>query len=127
ALKTALVSGNNLTGVVLVDSPVRPPDYAWERVPELSPIRSRKIYPDLDAGLARFRLIPAQPCENGFILDHIARHSLTKVDGGWSWKFDDQLFLNFDIGNPSEDLSNLACRLAVIYGEQSQLFTREVV
>ena len=127
ALKAGLVYGNNLTGVVLVDSPVRPPDYDWERMPKLSPIRPKQIYPDLAAALARFRLIPEQPCANAFILDHISRHSLANLNGGWSWKFDDQLFRGFDIGNPSEDLSNLACRVAVIYGEQSRLFSREVV
>lgn len=126
-LKTSLVYGGNLAGVVLVDSPVRPPDYDWERVPNLSPIRPKQIYPELTAALARFRLVPGQPCENGYLLDYIARHSLAKVSGGWSWKFDDQLFRDFDIGNPSEDLSKLACRVAVIYGEQSQLFSREVV
>ena len=127
ALKTGLVYGKNLTGVVLVDSPVRPPDYDWERVPKLSPIRPKQIYPDCEAARARFRLVPGQPCENNFILDYIARHSLAKVNGGWSWKFDDLLFRDFDIGNPSQDLSNLACRVAVIYGEHSQLFTQEVV
>jgi pimeloyl-ACP methyl ester carboxylesterase len=127
ALKTGLASGNKLTGVVLVDSPVRPPDYDWERVPKLSPIRTKQRYPTFEAALARFRLVPQQPCENQFILDYIARHSLINVDGGWQWKFDDQLFRDFHIGNLSADLSHLACRVAVIYGEQSQLFSREVV
>ena len=127
ALKTGLASGNKLTGVVLVDSPVRPPDYDWERVPKLSPIRTKQRYPTFEAALARFRLVPQQPCENQFILDYIARHSLINVDGGWQWKFDDQLFRDFHIGNLSADLSHLACRMAVIYGEQSQLFSREVV
>ena len=127
ALKTGLVYGKNLTGVVLVDAPVRPPDYDWERVPKLSPIRPKQVYPDFQTALGRFRLVPAQPCANDFILDYIARHSLARVEGGWSWKFDDQLFRDFNIGNPSEDLSKLACRVAVIYGERSQLFSQEVV
>ena len=127
ALKTGLLYGDKLQGVVLVDSPVRPPDYEWERDPKYSPIQRKKLYPDFETALARFRLVPAQPCENKFILDYIASHSLVKVDGGWSWKFDDQLFNGFKIGNTSEDLSNLACRVGVIYGENSQLFSQEIV
>ena len=126
-LKTGLIYGDKLTGVVLVDAPVRPPDYEWERDPKYSPIQRKKLYPDFETALARFRLVPAQPCENKFILDYIARHSLVQVNGGWSWKFDDQLFNGFKIGNTSEDLSNLACRVGVIYGENSQLFSQEIV
>ena len=127
ALKTGLLYGDKLQGVVLVDSPVRPPDYEWERDPKYSPIQRKKIYPELETALSRFRLVPAQPCENVFILDYLARHSLAKVDGGWSWKFDDQFFNGFEIGNPSEDLSHLACRVGVIYGENSQLFSQDIV
>ncbi len=126
ALKAGLVYGDHLTGVVLVDAPVRPPDYEWERDPKYSPIQPKKIYPELDAALARFRLVPAQPCENKFIMDYIARHSLARVAGGWNWKFDDRLFQGFKIGDMSRDLSNLACRVGVIYGENSQLFSQEV-
>lgn len=126
-LKTGLIYGNQLTGVVLVDAPVRPPDYEWERDPKFSPIQPKKIYPDFETAISRFRLVPAQPCENKFILDYLARHSLARVEGGWHWKFDDQLFRGFRIGNTAEDLSNLACRVGVIYGENSQLFSQEIV
>lgn len=125
-LKAGLIYGHRLRGVVLVDAPVRPPDYEWERDPKYSPIQPKKIYPDFETAMSRFRLVPAQPCGNAFILDYIARHSLAKVDGGWSWKFDDQFFNGFKIGNMSEDLSNLACRVGVVYGENSQLFSHEI-
>lgn len=127
ALKTGLLYGGKLKGVVLVDAPVRPPDYEWERDPKYSPIQPKKVYPDLETALSRFRLVPAQPCENVFIVDYLARHSLARVAGGWSWKFDDQFFSGFKIGNLSEDLSNLAVRVGVIYGENSQLFSQDVV
>jgi pimeloyl-ACP methyl ester carboxylesterase len=126
-LKAGLRHGDRFSGVVLVDAPVRPPDYEWERDPKYSPIKPKKIYPDLDTALSRFRLVPAQPCDNTFIMDYIARHSVVQVDGGWCWKFDDRLFQGFNIGNTSEDLSKLACRVGVIYGEQSQLCSQEVV
>jgi len=125
-LKAGLIYGDHLTGVVLVDAPVRPPDYEWERDPKYSPIQPKRVYADFATALARFRLVPAQPCENRFLLDYLGRHSLVKVEAGWSWKFDDRLFQGFKIGNMSEDLSNLACRVGVIYGENSQLFSQEV-
>lgn len=125
-LKAGLLYGNRLKGMVLVDAPVRPPDYEWERDPKYSPIQPKKIYPTFETALSRFRLVPPQPCENQFILDYLARHSLAKVEGGWSWKFDDQFFKGFQIGNMSEDLSKLACRVGVVYGENSQLFSHQV-
>src|SRR5258706_935934 len=125
--KAALIAEGTISGVVLVDSPVRPPDYDWEHDPRKSPIQPKKVYPALDLALSRFRLVPAQPCENKFILDYIARRSLVKVESGWSWKFDDRLFVGFKIGNTSADLSNLACRVGVIYGDNSQLVSQDVV
>lgn len=124
--RAALLAAGKISGVVLVDSPVRPPDYDWEHDPRKSPIQPKKIYPELDLALSRFRLVPGQPCENKYILDYIARRSLTEVDSGWSWKFDDRLFAGFQIGNTSADLSNLACRVGVIYGDNSQLVSQEV-
>ena len=32
------------------------------------------------AALARFRLMPPQPCENLFLLDWVARHSLKEIE-----------------------------------------------
>ena len=76
---------------MLIDSPVRPPDYAWERDPKRSPIRAKRVYPDRATAEGRFRLIP-QDCENGYILRYIAEHSVTEVPGGFGWKFDDRMF-----------------------------------
>ena len=59
ALKTGLVYGKNLTGAVLVDAPVRPPDYDWERVPKLSPMRLPN--PSAVAAIAAMRLASSLP------------------------------------------------------------------
>ncbi len=125
-IQTAIRHGDALTGVVLVDSPVRPPDYQWERDPRRSPIRRKRVYPDRDTAASRFRLMPPQDCKNDFILEHIAQHSLTQVEGGWSWKFDDRLFEKITISNSGEDLRRLPCRVGVIYGEDSYLFDQEI-
>jgi pimeloyl-ACP methyl ester carboxylesterase len=127
ALKAGVHYGKKLTGVVLADFPIRPPDLQKEHNSRGPLVKPKEIYPSPEAARKRFRLIPAQPCKNNFILEHIAGHSLRKVNGGWSWKFDDKIFDGFEAGNISEDLSRVACRLAVIYGEHSALFPREVI
>ncbi len=131
ALKAGVRHAERLTGVVLVDSPIRPPDYGWERDPKRSPIRPKRVYPDFETALGRFRLMPPQDCRNDFILDYIARHSLVEVNSGWSWKFDDRMFHKLRFGEANEDrgkaLASLHCRVAVVYGEDSYLFDQGIV
>lgn len=54
--------------------------------------RMRRVYPTLEAGLARFRPVPDQAAIPE-LLDHIGRHSLRSADDGWTWKFDYRAFL----------------------------------
>jgi pimeloyl-ACP methyl ester carboxylesterase len=126
-LKTGLLHRDRLSGVVLVDSAVRPPDFKWERDPRRSPIKPKRVYPTFDEALGRFRLMPPQDCRNHYLLDYIGRHSLKRSDDGWTWKFDDGLFRKFEFGeNMHEELARLSCRVGVIYGDDSYLFTQDV-
>jgi pimeloyl-ACP methyl ester carboxylesterase len=126
-LKTGLLHNDRLTGIVLVDSAVRPPDFKWERDPRRSPIKPKRVYETFEEALGRFRLMPPQDCSNGFILDFIGRNSLKRTEGGWTWKFDDGLFRKMDFDtNMHEELARLKCRVGVIYGEDSYLFSQEV-
>jgi pimeloyl-ACP methyl ester carboxylesterase len=111
---------------VLVDSPVRPPDYQWQRDRKRAPIRPKKIYPDFETALGRFRLMPPQECANDYLVDYIGRHSVTQAEGGWTWKFDDQLFGKFRFGDMREALKSIPCRVGVMYGDRSQLFSQEI-
>jgi pimeloyl-ACP methyl ester carboxylesterase len=125
-LNTGVMFGEQIKGIVLVDSPVRPPDYEWQRQRNRAPIRPKKIYPTFEEAVDRFRLMPPQECDNDYVLEHIGRHSLVEGDGGWSWKFDDQLFRKFRFGDMSEALASLQCRVGVIYGDRSKLFTQDI-
>lgn len=80
--------------LVLLDSSVEPPDSEWSG----PPLRAtpNRVYPDLVSALARFRLAPPQPCANHWALDWIARHSLRRVEGGFTWRFDPFLWQNFE-------------------------------
>lgn len=118
---TAALRGDELAGVVVCDSPVSAPD------PEIDAHRigaafgQPKLYPDQASALARFRTVPEQPRYLDYVIDHVARHSLREVEGGWRWKFDHQLFNAFD-GNPRAVarpyLPEVRCRLALLACEQ---------
>lgn len=126
-LKTGVLYRDRLAGVVLVDSAVRPPDFKWERDPRRSPIKPKRVYEDFEEALGRFRLMPPQDCKNHYLLDYIGRHSLKRTDAGWTWKFDDGLFRKFEFGeNMHEELARLTCRVGVMYGDNSYLFTQEI-
>lgn len=122
-LATALHSAR-LAGAVIVDSPVNPPERQRRQGPPRG-IRPHKVYATLEEALARFRLMPEQECENHYLLDFIARHSLREVEGGWSWKFDPAIWQRFSIGDTAARMRAIACRFAVFYGEGSAIFPRE--
>ncbi len=117
-IMTAARFGDRLAGAVIVDSPVRRPDPESEEGRSGSAFRSPGTYPDLETALTRFRLIPEQPCDNDFIIDHIARHSLHETETGWTWKFDPNIFRHTLI--PLRDqLRAVRCRVALLRGELS--------
>ena len=124
--------GDRLKGVVILDSPVNPPlREGRSGAPVSSTPRPHNIYPSLAAALARFRLMPPQVCDNLFLLDWVARHSLkevTRPDGspGFTWKFDPAIWQHFAIGDTETLLKATRCRIAVFRGEHSVLMPPEV-
>ncbi len=117
---TASLHGEKFGGVVIVDSLV---NQALRTSPRMTPQapRPHNVYPDVAAALARFRVMPAQPCENLFLLDWVARTSLKDVEGGVTWKFDPEIWRNFDIGDTEATLKAVTCRIAVFRGAQSTI------
>lgn len=91
-------------------------------------IRPNRVYPTLEAAMERFALAPAQPCDNDFLIEYAARHSVTKVEGGWTWKFDPAVFTGESrdgawIDRLTQDYATLPIRKAFIYGDKSGQFT----
>lgn len=129
-MNTAHRHSEKFAGVMIVDSGIRPPEDEWEG----PPIRStrNRVYANLEAGLARFRLAPAQPCDNHYILDYIARHSLKQVENtagqtGWTWKFDPGVFRKFEFDKMSTNmLASITCKVALMRGEQSVLVPNRI-
>jgi pimeloyl-ACP methyl ester carboxylesterase len=115
----ASVYGDALAGAIIVDAPVRKPDPESQEGEAGKSFRNPKVYPTIEEAVARFRLVPPQPCDNAFILDHIARTSLRAVDGGFTWKFDPRVFIKFSLEKMSDYLASTRCRVALLRGERS--------
>ena len=127
-IATAALHPADLAGVIVCDSPVTEPD------PEVGASRARaavgrgRVDPTGVVALARFRTLPAQPTYLPFVMDHVARRSLRRVEGGWSWKFDRQIFAQFASGVRGVALpylSAVTCRLALLRSEHG-LVTRDI-
>ena len=123
---TAALHGDELAGVIIVDSPVRRPDPESDEGQRGRAFRNPKTYPDVETAVEHFHLVPPQPCENDFVVEHIARHSLRPVEGGWSWKFDPVIFQRFMPRAIHEYLPNVSCRVAVLHGQYSAIVTDDV-
>ncbi len=119
-----------LGGIVVVDAPIGPPRPRRKDKSRRPTPRPRRLYADLATAVSRFRLRPPQPCENGYILDYIARHSLKESADGWTWKFDafpNRRAFNHDFwSGMGERLEAVGCRVALMNGESSVLVTPEI-
>jgi pimeloyl-ACP methyl ester carboxylesterase len=129
AVKAANLFPDRFAALILIDSGIRNPDDPPPEHLTMMMGGQAKVYPNRETALGRFRLQPPQPCENQYILEYIARHSLMSEDGGgWSWKFDDDLPATMKGGERTpEDYAHLKVRLGLIYGADSELFSRSTL
>jgi pimeloyl-ACP methyl ester carboxylesterase len=115
------VAGNDrFRGLVLVDTPINhDPERARAAAAAApKPRASHRPFGSLAEGLGRFRLSPAQPYTNDFILDFIARKALVEQNSQWFWRFDPRGVV---IGNITDEapLARIGCPIAMIYGDRS--------
>jgi pimeloyl-ACP methyl ester carboxylesterase len=124
-IATAALHGTRLEGAIVIDAPVRRPDPETMEGMAGGMFRAPKVYADLEEGMQHFHLVPPQPCANGWLVAHVARHSLREVEGGVSWKFDPGVFTRRSGPNNPSDYSALlaraACRVAIINGSDSAI------
>jgi pimeloyl-ACP methyl ester carboxylesterase len=124
-IAAANLYGEKLAGAVVVDSPVRRPDPESEEGERGHMFRNPKVYDSLETAVQHFHLQPPQPCENGYIIDFIARRSLRQVGDGWTWKFDPKVFLRARQGI-DDYLADIHTRIAIFKGQHSDLVTADV-
>ena len=113
-LRLAALAGSQIAGAVAVDSPIRdmaPEDREARQHRAFGPLR---VYPTREAAMARFRPIPDQPTL-AWVAEHVAATSIRPAEGGWTWKFDPQVFAR-DTLTP-ELLTRLDCRVALFRAE----------
>lgn len=121
AIAAAARYGQELAGVIAIDSPVTAPD------PEMSSSdlqrvgRSGKSYVTLDEIVSRFRTIPPQAAYLDYVVDHVARRSVRRTEQGWEWKYDARIFTQFASGMREfalPYLRGIGCRFALLAAEQ---------
>jgi pimeloyl-ACP methyl ester carboxylesterase len=105
---------------------VRRPDPESEEGTRGRAFRNPKTYRDYEMAVRRFRLVPPQPCDNDWIVEHVARHSLHETPEGWTWKFDPVVFRRASPESIQENLAQVRCRVALFRGELSMLVTPDV-
>lgn len=111
-------------GAIMADAPFSPPGHRFDfHKRRQKPVKPHRLYTSLTEAKERFRLFPEQPCDNDYIVDYIAEHSVKQTTEGWCWKFDPKVYSSFDYEGllstqPTAD-DNI---LAMIYGEHSTLY-----
>jgi pimeloyl-ACP methyl ester carboxylesterase len=120
SIATAALHPDALEGVIVVDSPVAAPDPEVGQARAGQAFGAPKVYPTPDEALGRFRTVPPQQRYLGYVMHHVSRRSLTPVEGGWSWKFDHNLFNAFTTSIRAVALPYLPevrCRFALLRSE----------
>ena len=112
-------------GLIMIDSPIRPPTYDYDKHQSTGPLRKIKYYPDKVSIIKRFRLMPPQDCENGWYLRYIAEHSVFNVEEGWRWRFDDKLFATLRRLHNYE--FNFKCPALFVAGGKSLLLESKIM
>ena len=119
--------GAQLGGAVIIDAAIRPGTEDRDQ-PRAAYDRPKRHYPDKLDILSRFRLAPEQPCENHYLLDHVAEHSVIREAEGWTWKFDVAARGAAHFQEPlGAYLRDMPCHKALIYGSESAFMTPGVV
>ncbi|RED16274.1 alpha/beta fold hydrolase [Parasphingopyxis lamellibrachiae] len=90
--------------------------------------RERRYFDSLEEGLARFRFLPPQSCDNHYVADMIARDGIVEIEPGrWSWSLDPNGFGSTKHLEIAEMVREAHCPMAVLYGERSALMDEEAL
>ena len=92
-----------------------------------SMIRADFIYDDKDSAIESFRLIPPQPCNNEYLLKHIAVNSFKQRDDGWVLKSDGKIMKTYQSKDLTDILMSNQCPIYIVYGLMSQIFTQDIL
>ena len=128
------IAGERFAGLIVCDLMILRPEVMEERLRQGSsrpgsgdPDKPQRRYPDYPTARSRYVLSPPQSAGEPFLMDYMAFHSLRQSDDEWTWKFDPEVFRQNTAGQEwreiGQRLVDVAGRKAIVYGEQSLLFT----
>lgn len=120
-IATAALHPEALEGVIICDSPVTEVDPEVQSARLKEAFGRTRVYPTAEEALARFRTVPPQAHYLDFVIDHVARRSLRRTEGGWRWKYDPAVFEQFADGSiravALPYLPRITCRFALLRSE----------
>jgi pimeloyl-ACP methyl ester carboxylesterase len=124
-LATAARHGEAMRLAILVDSRLRA-GKQWQ--PKNLPERRHRRYATKEQAIESFRLAPAQPTPNSFILRWLAEEAIAPAPGndGWSLRFDPNLRLRTDMSYEGDLIGEARCPLAFIRGGLSVSLMDEI-
>jgi pimeloyl-ACP methyl ester carboxylesterase len=122
-LLTVAVHPDAFAGVVLLDTPLRPPPTYLAAVAagRLQRTRRERRYPGRAEIMARFRLFPPQPDPPAEVLRTLAANGVREVDGMWTWKHDQGAFPAFYGPDLLAAAAAVRLPLTYVYGGSSAL------
>lgn len=113
--------------LVLVDTGLRPPGSDERRIDAGLASRRKIVYRSPEEARGRFRLRPPQPCDCPELVELVASQAIARVEGGWTWKFDPNIFEQFIDAALHQELQRLRCPVDFIYGGRSSIAGAQTV
>jgi pimeloyl-ACP methyl ester carboxylesterase len=121
---TAATVGDRLRAAMLIDARLYTRS-VWGA--DAEPVPPRRIYASREEAVARFRLQPAQPMRNRYLLDMIAAEALERTEDGWRWAADPEIRHKTELGSNLTGLIPRAmCPLMFIRGALSTTVSEEI-
>jgi len=98
-------------------------NFIGEPAPGTGSLGGRKIYPTLAEAMKHYRLLPGAVIPPD-VLQHVARHSLKPMAGGWTWKFDPVMEVQVE-DDGAAILAKVAACVDYVRAENSSLVSAE--
>ena len=114
--------------IILLDAVVILPPEKAEMMKSRRPKARMEIASDsIEAAVSRFRLMPPQPCQQEYVLEHVAKTSYKETELGWILKSDPKISNTYKYNDLHDTLMNPTTALEIVYGQLSQVFTSDVL
>jgi pimeloyl-ACP methyl ester carboxylesterase len=118
ALEVGARRGDDVGGIIVVDSPVKETDAQTAALRERAE-RSGRAYADELELVDRFRALPEYRPIAPHLLRHLAQNSVRRVGDGYRWHFDPQVFTYSAM--ILDEVRPVGCPVAILRGDHGTL------